>query len=93
MKSLTIGTRFRAGFLSLFAVTLIQGIATLFAIHAMNPMTVRELVNQLDARRAPVLQLTHWPCTAATDAAFPMERVPDRGLPRLLRMKFDEENF
>ncbi len=36
MKSLTIGTKFRAGFLSLFAATLILGVSSIVAIRAIN---------------------------------------------------------
>ncbi len=36
MKSLTIGTKFRAGFLSLFAATLILGITSALALRSMN---------------------------------------------------------
>ncbi len=36
MKSLTIGTKFRAGFLALFAATLLLGITAMLAIRSMN---------------------------------------------------------
>lgn len=36
MKSLSLGTKFRAGFLSLFTATLLLGVSSIYAIHSLN---------------------------------------------------------